>query len=405
MDLVVIGIILIVLIVIIVVWLFKRKSQNDDDVDSYIQSNADLSSYTEQDNDHCFTLAELKRLEVGKYSWDETGCVFEINSDGSVTIVGHFDPMELLIDPEQEMYDKLIEDGLLDMLSSMWSFVGSNPEVGSYMVCDNVILSSDDYSLSIEGIKEATFSASSIVADIPSLIRLICKENDGHLFLLPNNEKEFLFALGVQSCIHRHFGENLKVRISSPAVMGALWSGILSNTDKTARISYAFSKDGDYRCCNMTVENGIYEVTQLLTSSIIQPEDLTTAINRISRSCLIISGTLRGYVNDVLLLDMAPYPISVLVLEHGRTVKIYDLKSDSNLIPTRRLVNDLNITQEQTLALVIGTSIIIHDIAQELGLTDTIIIIGIEIDADMAITLIAETVRGSQTLNIGNLIG
>lgn len=173
-----------------------------------------------------FSLKELRQAEDGKYNWDETGCVFEVNNDGTVTLVGSFDPAELLVDPVDELYDSLVEDSLLEMLPHIWSFVTHRVhETGAYFVHGDAILYTDDYIVKEDTVKEAVFTSSAPIADVPSLVRLICKEMKGYLFLLPVNEKEFLFALGAQACLRRHIPEGLNIRISSPATMGALWTG------------------------------------------------------------------------------------------------------------------------------------------------------------------------------------
>lgn len=356
-----------------------------------------------------FTLAELRRAETGKYSWDESGTVFEINTDGSVTIVGHFDPAELLIDPVEDLYEKLVEDGLPDMLPSLWSYIGyasGEPHYNAHIAYNDTVLSFFETCLSFDFIKDAAFPVSPKVPDQQSLVRLICEIGSGIIFLLPHSEKEFLFALGAQSCLRRHFADKLKVIISSPAVIGALWTGVVKNSDKLFRISYAYSNGDYYQCCNMTVENGVYEVNQILTSSIIQPDDFTSAIYRIFRGCMTYYQILTGNIlKDIVLIDANPYPVSLMELENGRTVKIYELADDAISIPGRLSINDLTITRDKTLALVFGSSVLIDDIATTMEISDIITSVTIEIFADSTMTLLVKTPSGDRSIDLGGLIG
>lgn len=414
MEVVLYGILIIIgcaLLPLLILRFFNRKSRDngeEDFTDPDEEYHNTPTAPTPQPSGRQFTLAELRQAEAGKYSWDETGCVFEINSDGSVTVVGHFDPAELVADPILELYGRMEADGLPDMLPRIWSMYVRKAENEPYrkfiLASGNEYMAADDFGPDIADIKEIDFCRFEDDALYP-MTDLLLKANEAHIILMPCNEKEFILSLGAQAYITRIFEGRVRVRISSPAVMGAFWSAINSNRISASNFSFAFGSGDDYRCCNMISGDGVYEVQQLLTSSIIQPADELSALDRIARGCITQFLILEGNIKNVLLLGMLPCTMSLLLKENGRVIKIYDIIGESIAIPIRREEKDITISPGNTVSFLIGENELIEDLISEYGIPYGSIDISIESYADMNIILKIKASGRNYEINIGNLIG
>lgn len=409
----IIGILIIIIgIIIFFVILPNRRKKRERVAENQIEdapSPNQKKDVKPQKNECNFTLAELKRSS-GKYSWDESGCVFEINSDGSVTVVGHFDPAELLIDPKQQLYDSLVNDGLLEMLPVLWGVYDRRPNDSLYskfwLSYNNSIAFINTLSSSLEDVRDAELSAYSSQDEINPLISVILKCNKNNIvFLLPSNEQEFILSLGAQSCIHRHLGNQICVKISSPSVMGALGVAIKNGTEGISNISFAFGEDDYYNCCNLIAYKGICEVKSILSSSIILPLAVNETLLQIAKGCMTQSLILAHEIKDFVLLDMFVYPISLLVKENDRVIWIYELCKGSLSIPTRQTQKNIFLGYNQTLSLILGTNEIIPDIIEECEIDNGTFEISAEIDTNMSIKLIVVKDNAKFSINIGGFIG
>lgn len=390
----------------------KNRSSDHEDIDTYIQpSIVPNTSPTSQiqNSERWFTLAELKQSKDGKYSWDETGCVFEINSDGSVTVVGRFDPEELRIDPVQEIFERLNNDGLIEMLPQMWSFHAVNNSGGEN---DTFIVAWNDDILSvpvcphtIDKVRAVSLIPSSLEGGKSVIAFIISKTANGYLTLMPSNEKEYILSLGAKACIERAFGDKVLVRISSPAVMGAFGIAITKATDQQLKISFAFGVDEDYMCCNLLAKDGLYEVQKLLNSSIIQPTEPFTALHHIAKGCMVQSLIREGLVTNYLLIDMLPYTMSLLLKENGRVIKIYDCISEPTSIPTRQGDKDISVDANKMLSFLIGSNELIEDVITECDSPNGIVGAFIELDSNMDVIIKIASTTNEYKINVGELIG
>lgn len=358
-----------------------------------------------------FTLSELNQAQAGRYNWDESGCVFEINSDGSVTIAGYINPDELNADPARDLFDRMTEEGLLEMMPRMWSYapkdhVGRDDYPCSMLVNNNTFLELTYEYHGLDAISEASVSTTSSDEQFSPIYRLLCQTGKGKIILLPSNEKEYILALGAQSCIHRLLNGEVSVKISSPWVMGAFGAAAQVNPADTqlSRISFAFGDEEDYRCCNMTVEGGVCDVNSLLTSSVIQPLPESYALPAIARGCLTQSLILEGHIKGRVLLDMNPYPMTLLHMVNGQVVKIYDL-INPGVIPIRNVEKNISIEPGHTISFLIGSRELVDDIVAESGAPYGPADCSIEIDANMAVEVRLKTIGQTYTINIGELIG
>lgn len=339
-----------------------------------------------------FSLAELKGAEDGRYSWDETGCVFEINSDGSVTIVGSFDPAELLTDPVQELRERLESEGLGEMLPRMWSFMAPEEDGARAYV-----MASGDGRVSArtEGAGEAVFVHEDAV-DVVPMVALMCEAGAGDVVLLPGNEMEFVLSLGAQACIRRIFEGRVRVRISSPAVAGAF--GAAAGTGKVARISFAYGEGDEYRCCNMLADHGVCTVRQLLTASVIQAATGEAALQRIARGCVALS------LGAGRLVDVLPYEMRLVLMEGDRVAKVYGMSDGQQSLPFAKEERGIR-TEGRELAFVIGDNAIVGDVQAECGVGAGPVDAGVECVEDMTTYVTVRHNGQSYKINIGELIG
>lgn len=397
--LVILAIISIVISIIFIV--FARRSPKEESHES---------STIQSTSDRIFKLAELKR--AGNYNWDDSGCVFEVNSDGSVTIVGRIDPAELLIDPKQELYDKFMEYGLFEMLPKIWGVYDPEYDELGYkkfwLSYSNTLSFITPDNCSIECLKTSNLNAYNSNDNANLLISTFLKGiKNTVILLLPINEKEFILSLGAQECIKRFLGTDIVVRISSPATMGALWFGMNSN-NQIPMVSFAFGESNDYKCCNLKGEDGLYEVMGLLPESVIRPLPLIDSLNAIARGCYLHVCIINKNI-DAILLDLISYPISIVLKKNdGEISKIYNLTNSQFSVPRVSSVKGIEISQGNTISLLIGSYEIINDIVSESGiLIDSSTIDEIMIDIDVHMSMIIKIKSGNDTreINIGNLIG
>ncbi|MBD5211387.1 MAG: hypothetical protein HDS77_09050 [Bacteroidales bacterium] len=417
MELVGIGIIVIFLLAFVARWWIKRKPhEENEDADSHIYvppvgppPSIIPNSPNSSNSDRWFTLVELKQAEEGKYNWDETGCVFEINSDGSVTVVGHFDPEELRIDPAQEMIERLNNDGLNEMLPRMCCFHTVNDKCGEddafVLVWNNDILSVPSCPHTIEEVKAVSLIISSLEGGKSVITDILSKTANGYLTLLPSNEKEYILSLGAKACVERALGDKVRIKISSPAVMGAFGIAIAKATDQQLKISFAFGVDEDYMCCNLLAKDGIYEVKKLLFSSIIQPTEPFTTLHHIAKGCMVQSLIREGRVTNYRLIDMLPYTASLLLKENGRVIKIYDCISEPTSIPTRQGDKDINVDANNVLSFLIGSNELIEDVITECDSPKGIVGAFIELDSNMDMIIKIASTTNEYKIKVGELIG
>ena len=408
MEIICIGIILVFIITLFVVSRNEQKSQEDESTDTYISSNLDSETITTQEHNRWFKLSEIKQAENGKYSWDESGCVFEINSDGSVTIVGHFDPAELLVDPVQELIERLNNDGLIEMLPRMCSLQTVNNKCGEdnafVLVWNDDILSVPSCPHTIEEVKNVSLIISSLEGGKSVITDILSKTANGYLTLMPSNEKEYILSLGAKACVEQALGDKVRIKISSPAVMGALGIAIKRTTDKQSKISFAFGEDEDYMCCNLFAENGVYEVQKLLHCSIIQPSETFSALQHIAKGCMVQALIREGYVRNHLLIDMLPYTMSLLLKENGRIIKFYDCISKAAPIPMQGYKN-INIDANKDLSFLIGSTVLIENVIAECNAPNGKISAFIEVDSNMDVEIKITSQYNDYIIKVGQLIG
>ncbi len=405
-GLIVLVTVICVLLIAVLRKVFSRNS-SDDEVMDFTASAPEVTPAptVEQIPERWFTLAELREAESGRYSWDESGCVFIVNADGSVTVAGRFDPAELLVNPVQEMNDKLREEDLIEMLPAYWSFHPAHPDIADN---DLFMLGTGDDFLSFPMRSAAEVDIlMAIISDNgkSEAISALSAAGEGTLILMPANEMEYILSLGANACIARLMGPGMRVIITSPAVMGAMGVAISRKGNSSARISFACGQGVDYMCCNLLVDDGVYEVKKLLKNSVIQPADPSMAIQHIAKGAVARTLTMEGKMTDCLLLDMITYPMSLLLKANGQVIKIYDYFNESVTIPAREAHEDISIAANQTLSFLIGSNELIDDVLALCGLSGGVISAEIALDANMYPMLTINSNQQNFEINIGELIG
>lgn len=410
MSYICIGIGLIIILFVIIFVIRSRQIRREQDSDNHIEVPPIVNCIPRVINggNRVFTIAELKQAEEGKYNWDDAGNVFEINPDGSVTIVGHFDPTELQVDPIQEMFERLNDEGFIEMLPRIWSFHVVNNNGGendTFVVAwNNDILSVPTCPHTIDGIKEVSLMQSSFDGGKSVITFILSKIGDGYLILMPSYEKEYILSLGAKACVERAFDNKVRVIISSPSVMGAFGIAIACASNKLSRISFAFGEGEDYMCCDLIANEGVCEVQKLLRNSIIQPTNSFIGLKYIAKGCMAQSLIREGRITNFRLIDMLPFTMSLLLKENGQVVKIYDCICEPISIPTKQGDKDINV-DNKSLSFLIGSYELIEDVISECNVLNGRIDAFIELDSEMSVMIKISSDTNDYKINVGELIG
>lgn len=404
-----ICVVVFLIIYCLVKFVFRRFKKHIDEIPG--GANSPSPNANSGSDAGSITIDIIKAAPEGIFNWDENGNVFMVNSDGSVTGIGRFDIEELEMSHQQDLYNRLVEADLLEMVPRMWSL-----DIIDYKIPDNngFILAYNDDVFSVPichrttaEIKDSLLGPiplNPIQSDIADALGKV-DEAVGYMMLMPSNEKEYILSLGAKACIERLLGNKIKVRISPPAVMGAFGIAVTHETSKSSKISFAFGDGADYMCCNLLAEDGVCEVKNLLRNSIIQPSDTFTALNHIAKGCFSLAQIREGHIKDWLPIDMFPYAMSLLLKENGRVIKIYDYFENPTCIPARQEYKDIDVDSTSALSFFIGSNEMIEDILAECNVHGGKIGVSIEIDSNMGAILIISSNNEEYKINIGELIG
>ncbi len=396
----------VIAIVIGVVLLVRR---NNAERDNLVETpNPDIHESPSVPLRH-FSLDELKRQEFGRYRWDDSGLVFEVNSDGSVTMVGHFDPIELFNYPQNERMTLIENRELEEMLPFCWCFLSMESEGNRlpeffFSAFDNLYSTCEVNCQDVNEIYSINFKDLPVENSNSPLLKALEQPRRGTVILMPTNEDEFILSLGAQACIKRLFKKRVRVKISSPAVMGALYAGVLSMSNNVL-ISFACEHRGNYQCCNMLLDDGIYEVKSIVDKSVIRPHDVAISNDFIARGSLIQLLAFEGKLKDIMTLDMLPYPVSLRIFEEDRQVHAINVVSEPELIPFSKKEIDIFASPRTSVALYIGRKKICDDILSEVSAPRGPLKVCLEVDAGMSMKFYISTNEKIHLLNIGNLIG
>ncbi len=424
------AIIVIALLVIIICLATHKRKLRDD---AYDRSGTDAGCL-EPGNAAMrhFTLAELRAAPDGMYHWDESGSVFAVNNDGSITMVGTFDPSEA--DPDTDLYENLVSDGLGEMLPAHWTFLISP---------GNEDMSWHYYASIPEGGYEVVLPDFGIGASKPELVRIIdegriipyesshgwprCIEalvhtGAGWVVLMPADQTEYTLSLGAKACIERHFAGRAQVHITSPAAMGAFWAALKPGANAHTRVSYAFGEDDSYQCCNLSAADGVYRVDSVVGQSIIRPLERQASVIQVLTGALALSFVDAGQLVQTEFRDMLYYLVALTVvggtasaLDNPTSVPIandgfvvYGLVNPASL-PTAEGWFDISVPSGGRLVLLIGHRLtpVLQDVLAECGLAapaDIRTKIEFEAKGDMEIEIHAANGMIT-TINVGQLIG
>lgn len=365
-----------------------------------------------------FTLAELRAAPDGMYHWDEGGSVFAVNDDGSVTMVGTFDPTEA--DPVTELYENLVSDGLGEMLPAHWTFLispgnedmswhyyASIPEGGYDVVLPDFGIGGSKPEL-VRIIDEGRIVPYESSRGWPGCIEALVHTGAGWVVLMPADQTEYTLSLGAKACIERHLAGRVQVHITSPAAMGAFWAALKPGANAHTRVSFAFGEGDSYQCCNLSAADGVYRVDSVAGQSIILPLERQTAIIQILTGALALSFVDAGQLGQTEFDDMLYYPVALAVVGGTASTALYGSVNPTPL-PIAKGWFDISVPPGSCLALWIGHCLtpVLQDVLAECGLAapaDIRAKIEIEAKGDMVIEIHAADGMIT-TINVGQLIG
>ncbi len=410
------AIIVIALLVIIICLATHKRKLRDD---AYDRSGTDAGcSGPDNAAMRHFTLAELRAAPDGMYHWDEGGSVFAVNNDGSITMVGTFDPSEA--DPDTDLYENLVSDGLGEMLPAHWTFLispgnedmswhyySSIPEGGYEVVLPDFGISGSKPEL-VRIIDEGRIVPYESSRGWPGCIEALVHTGAGWVVLMPADQAEYTLSLGAKACIERHLAGRVQVHITSPAAMGAFWAALKPGANAHTRVSFAFGEGDSYQCCNLSAADGVYRVDSVAGQSIILPLERQTAIIQILTGALALSFVDAGQLGQTEFDDMLYYPVALAVVGGTASTALYGSVNPTPL-PIAKGWFDISVPPGGRLALWIGHRLtpVLQDVLAECGLAapaDIRTKIEFEAKGDMEIEIHAANGMIT-TINVGQLIG
>ncbi len=386
---------------------------------AYDRSGADAGGFgTEGAAMRRFTLAELRAAPDGKYHWDEGGSVFAVNDDGSVSMVGTFDPSEA--DPDTELYEALMTDGLGEMLPAHWTFLispgnedmswhyyASIPEGGYEVVMPDFGTGVPKPEL-VRIIDEGRIIPYESSRGWPGCIEALVHTGAGWVVLMPADQTEYTLSLGAKACIERHLAGRVQVHITSPAAMGAFWAALKPGANAHTRVSFAFGEGDSYQCCNLSAADGVYRVDSVAGQSIILPLERQTAIIQILTGALALSFVDAGQLVQTEFDDMLYYPVALAVVGGTASTALYGSVNPAPL-PIAKGWFDISVPPGGRLALWIGQRLtpVLQDVLAECGLAAPADIRAkIEFEAKGDVEIEIHAADGNvTTINVGQLIG
>lgn len=426
------AIIVIALLVIIICLATHKRKLRDD---AYDRQGTDTGSLgTDGTAMRRFTLAELRAAPDGMYHWGEGGSVFAVNDDGSVSMVGTFDPSEA--DPVTELYENLVSDGLGEMLPAHWTFLispgnedmswhyyASIPE-GGYEVVLPVGIGASKPEL-VRIIDEGRIIPYESSRGWPGCIEALVHTGAGWVVLMPADQAEYTLSLGAKACIERHLAGRVQVHITSPAAMGAFWAALKPGANAHTRVSFAFGEGDSYQCCNLSAADGVYRVDSVAGQSIILPLERQTAIIQVLTGALALSFVDAGQLVQTEFRDMLYYSVTLTVVGGTASAALYGLVNPISVptadgfvvyglanpapLPIAKGWFDISVPSGGRLVLLIGhhPTPVLQDVLAECGLAAPADIRAkIELEAKGDIKIEVHAANGMiTTINVGQLIG
>lgn len=426
------AIIVIALLVIIICLATHKRKLRDD---AYDRQGTDTGSLgTDGTAMRRFTLAELRAATDGMYHWGEGGSVFAVNDDGSVSMVGTYDPSE--IDPEVTLYESLMSDGLGEMLPAHWTFLKSTgngdiswhyyasiPEGGYEVVLPVGIGASKPEWVRI--IDEGRIIPYESSRGWPGCIEALVHTGAGWVVLMPADQAEYTLSLGAKACIERHLAGRVQVHITSPAAMGAFWAALKPGANAHTRVSFAFGEGDSYQCCNLSAADGVYRVDSVAGQSIILPLERQTAIIQVLTGALALSFVDAGQLVQTEFRDMLYYSVTLTVVGGTASAALYGSVNPISVptadgfvlyglanpapLPTAEGWFDISVPSGGRLVLLIGHHLtpVLQDVLAECGLAAPADIRAkIEFEAKGDIEIEVHAANGMiTTINVGQLIG
>lgn len=413
-------------LLVVIVWLFYLNNDEDDndssaEYDDYDPS-AEYDDYDEPDtqtahyaNDNAratgrvFTMAELRTAPEGKYSWDESGCVFEVNADGSVTVVGTCDPSEIVGDSVDELLNGIFSDGIPAIMPRYWAIM---PHFDNNRFNHKFYLTDSDgivNSIELPTRREESNPGNTKSRDEADryLFRKLIEADSGVLLLLPLNAAEYILSMGVMAYCKRVLGSDIDVRISHPAVLCALDNAIQLGSHE-GTVTQAFGHGEDYMCCDITRTGEQFEITRITDSSGTIPGlEKRQMYNKLLWSATFYSASLLGNLKGLELTQRMLYPVTFILKENDVPVKAYKALSYEDKETCRKSMSPFIVSANRKLALLIGDREIVSDIVETSGIQLNpvgVLLVTVEV-SKQKVALHLKSGNNSAVLDIGAMIG
>lgn len=325
------------------------------------------------------TAEDIRNAPQGRYSWDETGAVFEVNDDGSVSSIGQYDIAELEISPKQKLFQQMKEDGLLEMLPRIWSFSTLSENTKgkwnfgiSYLGRDESVECITDGANIIECVREGILAPQSADGEIPGLLNMLMSADEGTVVLMPFfNEQEYILSLGAQAYLNRMFDGKYKVLIVHPVEMSALWTAMKQGLDTNVKVTFASEIEGVYSCCSLTAANGEFTVKSISSSSIILPSSAHETYYGIASGAMVYSYLRQAEVKGVNVTLLYTYPLS-LVVKDGASSHTYPFASQSKPLPYTDTLKSIPVSPNAEVSFAIGDCVVMDNVLEGLPVVDSI---------------------------------
>jgi len=406
-----VSMIALVMTLTLVVWLIVKFIKSSRRNDCSRDDVSPESGYTQQEYPtRVFSIEELRQLDKSRFSWDENGLVFEINIDGSVSEVGHFDLSDLAKLKDLELFESIASNGLLEMLPTIWSFCEGTAynEHERRFVMDT---GGRSYMLSVpryDGIDIATvFGDVELQESEQTALQSLIKCGAGIVILMPSNVRDFIMSLGAKAYLDRLFAGTIKTSIVFPSQIGAFAKALKVRHDEHDEITFMYGDNIECMESRLSNADGIYSVNTV--RHIALRPNAAFALNYIANGALALSLVKERQIKDALLLPMEPYPMYFVLKDGDKTLKLYAVVTRPVSVPIFiRLNNNIEIMGGNKVAFRIGEYELIEDIVDQGGMIlddSSQLLVGVDIDTDLSIDIWLKSGHKEATINLGQLIG
>lgn len=413
-------------VILLIVGLSKKK-KSDVDEDNFNETsrrNGARSSRNQrgpQPPQRIFTREELMSLGPN-YTSDESGNVFVINNDGSVTIVGQLatqqtpspmqPPTSYYSSYSSPEYNALIEGGIMDMMPATWAYFLPTLRDG-----DPVRISIKSESMALGGVAPLDIEDMEEIDIImffndtspdmtKNMLQSMAAGDPQFILLLPASVHEYIMSLGAAALLRRTFPEAL-VHISSPAVFGAYGAALqMGGLDRPTTTGFTFG--GQY--CNISSVDSVFRVTGINNNAPVVHSNPESDLQLIGIGAFVYHAMIFLETIEAPLVDMMAYPIELYKFENGQLVQRLTLIQPGISVPVAGRQPAIACSPATQLSLFVGDIVLLENILANTfpeltGYSQISVTAEIDPDPRLSFLLRVTTPMGERTIDIGALIG